>query len=404
MMTLTTDARAAGRVLPVAEWVDPRELRADPYPSYARLRAESPVAWVPSVRKVLLTSFSGCLFGEQHPEIFSSHIEKAAMIRAMGARPMIRKDDPEHAAERKMVNPTLRPKAIGGHWGEIFARNTEASLDRLEEAGGSGRAADLNLDFARPLAAQNLIDLIGFRDLDTETFARWSADFIAGSGNVLDDDEIWLRCDRSREEATAALGELIPYLRTHPDLSLTSHMLEAGADEEVVRANVFLTISGGVNEPQHMVTNIALLLDRHPEQKPNEDADVVAWNPIFQEAVRMYTPIGMVTRETIADSIVEGVAIPSGTQIGLILASANRDAAVFEDPDDFNSARAESRHLGFGSGTHMCAGKWAAESSIGRIAMPALYRRLPNLHVDISREVIWDGFAFRGMTSLPIAW
>ncbi len=400
-MTATT--HIAGSPLPVADWVDPRSLRADPYPIYATLRAEAPVAWVPSVRKVLVTSFSGCLFGEQHPEIFSSHIKKAAMIRAMGARPMIRKDDPDHAKERRTVNPTLRPKAIAEHWGDVFRRNTEAALDRLEHILDSDAAADLNSEFARPLAAQNLIDLIGFRGVDVDTFAQWSADFIAGSGNVLDEDEIWQRCDRSRAEAHEVLDELLPYLRSHPDRSIASHMLEAGADEEVVRANIFLTISGGVNEPQHMVTSIALLMDEHPEQRPALQAEPDSWSPIFQEAVRMYTPIGMVTRETVADTVVDGVHVESGTQIGLILASANRDAAVFANADTFDARRQESRHLGFGSGTHMCAGTWVAGSSIGEIAMPELYRRIPSLHVDRSREVTWDGFAFRGITSLPVS-
>lgn len=401
-MTATTDI--AGSPLPVADWVDPRALRADPYPIYARLRAEAPVAWVPAVRKVLVTSFAGCLFGEQHPEIFSSHIEKAAMIRAMGARPMIRKDDPDHAKERRMVNPTLRPKAIAEHWGDVFRRNTQTALDRLEGIAEVGGGADLNSDFARPLAAQNLIDLIGFRDVDVDTFARWSADFIAGSGNVLDEDDIWQRCDVSRAEAHEVLDDLLPYLRAHPDRSIASHMLEAGADEEVVRANIFLTISGGVNEPQHMVTSIALLLDEYPEQRPSPQATPESWSPIFQEAVRMYTPIGMVTRETVTDAVVEGTHIGSGTQIGLILASANRDAAVFANADTFDTRREESRHLGFGSGAHMCAGAWVAESSIGEIAMPELYRRIPSLRVDRSREIAWDGFAFRGMTSLPVCW
>lgn len=386
--------------LPTVDWVDPAELRSDPYPIYRRLRAEAPVAWVPSVRKLLITSFSGCLYGEQHPEIFSSRVSNAHMIRAIGGRPMIRKDDPEHAAERSTVNPTLRPKAMKERWNAVFEANARAAVDALEERGPE--TADLNSDYARPLASQNLIDLLGLRDVDVETFARWSADFIAGSGNVLEDDEIWARCDRSRAEANAALDSLLPYLRRVPDDSMSSLLLQAGLPEESVRANIFLTISGGVNEPQHMVTNMVLLLSQHPDQAPDVESD--GWGAVFDEAVRMYTPIAMVTRETVADSVVDGVGVPSGAQVGLILASANRDEAVFDEPDSFRVGRSDHRHLGFGSGAHMCAGKWAAESSIGRIAVPELYRRLPGLRVDEARPVTWDGFAFRGMTSLPVTW
>jgi cytochrome P450 len=375
-------------------------LTTDPYPIYARLRREAPVAWVPSVRKVLLTDFAGCLTGEQHPEIFSSHVTKAHMIRAIGSRPMIRKDDPDHARERSAVNPTLRPKKIKELWSGIFAANTRSALAAFAEA--EVATLDLNVDFARPLAAKNLLDLIGFRETDPETFARWSADFIAGSGNVLEDQSIWDRCDKSRGEADLVLDDLLPYLRRYPDESMASLLLESGMDEQSVRANIYLTISGGVNEPQHMITNIALLLSQHPDAKPGPDEADTAWAGIFDEAVRFYTPIGMVTRETRVDSVVGGVRIPADSQVGLILASANRDDEVFADPDVFVVGRSEHRHLGFGSGAHMCAGKWVAETSVGRIAMPELYRRFPALRVDPSRETTWAGWAFRGMTALPV--
>ncbi|WP_200948675.1 cytochrome P450 [Microbacterium sp. Root61] len=399
-MSITIESVAAG--LPTVTGIDPVELRADPYPIYAALRREAPVAWVPSVRKVLISDFAGCVFGEQNPEIFSSHVTNAHMIRAIGSRPMVRKDDPEHAAERGAVNPTLRPKKISALWNGMFATNADAALDRLADVDAA--TPDLNRDFARPLAAKNLIDLIGYRDVDVDTFARWSADFIAGSGNVLEEQSIWDRCDRSRTEADAVLDDLLPYLLRHPDDSMASLLLHGGMSEEAVRANIYLTISGGVNEPQHMVTSIALLLDRHPEMRPAVDADPAEWGAVFDETVRYYTPIGMVTRETKRDVTVAGATIPADSQIGLILASANRDGNVFHDPDAFRVGRDEHRHLGFGSGTHMCAGKWVAESSIGRIAMPALYRRFPGLRVDESRDVTWDGWAFRGITALPVTW
>lgn len=397
---MTNLAANTGTDLPTVDWIDPAELRSDPYPIYARLRSEAPVAWAPSVRKVLITDFAGCVFGEQHPEIFSSHVTKAHMIRAIGSRPMIRKDDPEHARERNAVNPTLRPKKIKELWGAIFTANTHTALDAFADA--KAASLDLNTDFARPLAAKNLLDLIGFRETTPETFARWSADFIAGAGNVLEDQSIWDRCDRTRDEADLVLDDLLPYLRRHPDDSMASLLLAGGMDEESVRANIYLTISGGVNEPQHMITNIALLLSENPSSRPRHDEPETAWTPIFDEAVRIYTPIGMVTRETRIDTVVAGIAIPADSQVGLILASANRDRQVFDDADSFVVGRDEHRHLGFGSGSHMCAGKWVAEESVGRIAMPELYRRFPDLHVDPSRETRWDGWAFRGMTTLPV--
>src|SRR5690242_628401 len=113
---------------PVADWVDVAALATDPYPTYARLRAESPVAWVPQLNKFLVTSYAGCHTVEQDQELFSANVSGATMTRAIGAQPMLRKDDPEHSVDRAPVNPVLRPKSIKEVWGPVFERNAEAYL------------------------------------------------------------------------------------------------------------------------------------------------------------------------------------------------------------------------------------------------------------------------------------
>src|SRR5699024_6507552 len=247
---------------------------------------------------------------ENNPRVFSSHVQGAAMVKALGGRPLIRKDDPEHARQRKPMNRPLRPKNIMASWNSMFASNADYYLDQLDEL---GPGADLNTHFAAPLAAKNLSDMLGMQGVDPLDVARWSLDFIAGSGNVLDDQEIWDRCDRSRAECDAALDETIKRLRSRPDASITSAMLEGGLTEEDVKNNAKLTISGGINEPQHMVTNSVYELSRHPEVLQTARWDQRVWDKIFNEGVRKYTPIGMITRETIAEGDFEGIQIPAGT-------------------------------------------------------------------------------------------
>lgn len=399
-MTITSAATSLD--LPTADWLDPAELARDPYPSYERLRREAPVAWSPAVKKVLISTFEGCSFGEQHPEIFSSSVSGGTMVRAMGGRPLIRKDDPEHAAERAPMNRTLRPKQIMEVWTERFEANAREYLDRMISSGNG--AADLNTDYAVPVAAKNLCDMVGMPRMDPLDLARWSIDFIAGTGNVLDRQEIWDRCERSRQECDDALDETIARLRRQPDPSITSMLLEGGMDEEQVRNNVKLTISGGMNEPQHMITNMVWLLEGAPEQKAEVLAQPGLWKQVFTEAVRYFSPIGMITRQTTSDVELHGVTIPGGAQIGMILASANRDADRFQNPDAFDIHRAGGTNLAFGSGVHQCAGKWAAQKAIGEIAVPMLYRELPGLRQDPERAETWDGWVFRGMTSLPVIW
>ena len=103
--------------VPVADWFDQATMLADPYPEYARLRALGPVVHVPQINRYLLTSHASVTGAEQHPDLFSAHSSNNTMVRAVGGRPMLRKDDPEHSTERSAINPTLRPRAVGqgGH-------------------------------------------------------------------------------------------------------------------------------------------------------------------------------------------------------------------------------------------------------------------------------------------------
>ena len=392
------------RVAPVADWFDPHIASQDPYPTYQRLRELGPVVWVPALNRYFLTAHEAVANAEQNPEAFSSHSEQnLSMMHALGGRPMLRKDDPDHARERSAINPTLRPKAIKTTWAPQFDKNVATWLDRMIEIGPE--AADLNRDFAAPVASQNLLDLIGFPEgIDVEAARTWSLNYIAGIGNVLDDPQIWQRCNESQAEVNAILDDLLPYLRRHPNGSITSHLLEVGLPEEAVRANVHLTISGGMNEPQHMITNLVWALSEHPEERSRVLSGEVSWSDAFEEAARWLSPIGMIPREVVQDVELGGVELRAGDNVGLLLGSANRDEAVFADGGRFDVTRTARGHLAFGSGVHMCAGRWAAKSAVADYALPELYRRLPGLDVDRSRSVEWNGWVFRGITALPVTW
>lgn len=396
-------AASSGSDYPVADWLDVESLAADPYAVYERLREESPIAWVPKLQKFLVTSYSGCHGIEQDQKIFSANVSGSTMNRAIGAQPMLRKDDPEHAIDRAPINPVLRPKSIKEALAPVFARNAETYLDALEDKGP--QHADLNADYAAPLASQNLIDLLGLRDTDVHQVRRWSHDFIAGMGNVLDDQKIWARCDASTAEADALLAELIEFYRRHPDASLISALANSELPAQNVAANVKLAISGGLNEPQHMVTNMVWALSRHPAQREAVLDDPALWAAVFDETVRWQSPIGMYPRQTTRATVLDGVQLPAGAGIGVVVASANRDQSQFGDTaEDFDIHRPKRPHLAFGSGVHLCAGHWAAKTAIGQIAVPKAYERFPSLRLDEDRPEAWGGWVFRGLTSLPVTW
>ncbi len=389
---------------PTADWVDPAVMMRDPYDTYDRLRQLGPVVWVPAMGRYLVTSAEACRDVEADQEIYSASVTggSATLARALGGRPMLRKDDPEHAVERQAVNPTMRPKNVRQTWAPVFERNARKYLEVLRDVGPD--EADLNRDYAAPVASQNLVDLLGLRGTSVADMQRWSHAFIAGTGNLHDDEDIWRRCDAARDEVDALLEELVPYYREHPDGSMTSAFVNSGLSHEAVAANVKLTISGGMNEPQHMVTAIVWALSRHEDQRERVLADPALWPTVFDEAVRWVSPIGMYPRETTRATVLAGTALPERAPIGVVVAGANRDPQAFDRPDAFDIARPKQPHLGFGSGVHLCAGHWAARISIGEIAVPLAYEAFPGLRTDPRREEQWDGWVFRGLTSLPVTW
>ena len=387
-----------------ADWVDPAAMLRDPHETYNRLREQGPVVWVPAMDRYLITTFEGCRAAESDQEIYSAEISGAGALlaRALGAVPMLRRDDPDHAVERTPVNRPLRPKHIREAWVPFFERNAQTYLAALLEMGPD--EADLNRHYAAPLAAHNLVDMLGLHGVSPADMTRWSHAFIAGTGNLHDDPDIWARCDAAQQEVDALLDELIPHYLKNPDASLTSALANAGLADSAVRANIKLAISGGMNEPQHMITSIVWALDRHPDQRDRVLGDASLWPDVFDETVRWLSPIGMYPRMTTRATVLEGVELPAGATLGVVVGAANRDPAAFERPEVFDIGRAKKPHLAFGSGVHLCAGHWAARISIGEIAVPLLYERLPALRVDDRRPTHWEGWVFRGLTALPVTW
>src|SRR3954447_26785597 len=124
---MSTSTTGSARQAPTAEWVDPTEMNADPYESYDRLRMAAPVVWVPQMNRYLATGFEACRLIEADQATFSAGGERssATMARALGGVPMLRKDDPEHAAERQPINSPMRPRQIRDAWVPLFEANAK---------------------------------------------------------------------------------------------------------------------------------------------------------------------------------------------------------------------------------------------------------------------------------------
>ncbi|MFD5007327.1 cytochrome P450 [Streptomyces mutabilis] len=384
---------------PSADWVALEQLIEDPYTVYDRLRAVGPVVWAPQLERFLVTGLDDCRFVEANEDLFEVEQEDSPLKRAMG-EVMLSKNEPEHGVERAAVNPALRPKAIAEVWRAHFEANAARVLERFRRL---GPGADINADFALPYAAMNLAAVVGLPEVPWTDVQRWSLAFIAEVANVQGDPRVSEANDIANAEADAAIDQRIADPAGSADPSMISMMLRAGLPPDLVRANAKLAVSGGVNEPQHVLTSGVHALSRHPDQLTSVRAGEYTFAQVFDEVVRWMPPIHTLMRLARVDVELSGVMVPAGSLVWILLGAANRDPRHFEQPDRFLVSRPRKPHLAFGSGPHICAGSWAARSSIAEVAWPLLYDELPGL-APVDDDSRFNGFFFRGLPSLPVTW
>lgn len=397
---MTTSLTSPVREAPVADWVTIPALYDDPYPIYRKLREEAPVHWVPAINRYLVVGYDACHEIDHDTENFTADEEGSLMKQAMG-HSMLRKDDPDHAYDRAGYGNVLKPKAIRTIWTEIFERNTRHFLDRYRSL---GPGADLHKEFAAPLAAENLRAIMGFENATQEDMQRWSQALIDGTGNYADDPEVWARSRAAYDEVDEAIDEMLPRLQESPNHSLLSQVIAYEMPMHSVRANLKMTIGGGLNEPRDAIGTLVYGLLSDPEQAEAVRNNPGLWLTAFDESVRWVAPIGMYSRQANNEVNLQGIRLPAGARLGICVGAANRDPAHFEDPETFNIFREKQPHLGFGSGVHFCAGAWIAKAMVAQIAVPTLFREFDGLRLDPDNEPTKGGWVFRGMLSLPLLW
>jgi cytochrome P450 len=386
---------------PIGAGITLADLTADPYPHYRRLREREPVAWVHAANRYFVTRYKDVLQIERQPQIFSSVESNSLMLRAVGST-MLRLDGSDHKRLRSALEPSLRQGTIRSLWLTRYQQIVDHLIDGLIERGHM----DLVEDFAAPCAAICLGQLLGLRNSTEAELRRWSQGMIDGCGNYGDDPAIWARSTAGKTELEAALREISPVLRHQPDGSMVSALLQSpeAFSEEEIRNNVMVTIGGGINEPRDVMATATYALLTQPDQRALVAADASLWNSVFDEALRWVSPVGMYPRQTTQRVELGGCELEQGARIGVLIASANRDEETFKNADVFDLSRPKRPHLAFGGGAHYCLGAWSARAQVAQCALPTLFRRLKNLRLAGDSPVTWQGWVFRGPTSLPVSW
>ncbi len=375
------------------------QLTADPYPIYRRLRAEAPVLRVGAVRRTFLTKAALTKQVKDDPILFSSNDPNTPMKPAFRAHTLMRKDGEGHLAERRAINPALTPKRINTDWGPLYEQLAEDYIARLPR----GEVVDLFTAICGPLAARILAHILGIPEASDAEMQRWSQRLIDGAGNFGWKPEPFQASDEANDQMDALFDRLAPQRRAEPDGSAFSVMLTAENPIPLsqIHSNLKIAIGGGINEPRDALATALFGLLTHPDQLAEVRAQD-AWGKAFEEAIRWVAPIQVSSRLVTADTELGGYEIPKGDTVMTIQASACRDEELYENGEAFFVFRDKNPHQAFGNGPHHCAGAHIARRTVGKIILPMLFDRFPNMRLTDPKDVVWTGFGFRGPINLPV--
>ncbi|HSA50443.1 MAG TPA: cytochrome P450 [Yinghuangia sp.] len=380
----------------------------DLHPRYAALRREQPVLRV------------GCPYGED-AWLVTSHADVKTVLgdrrfsRALAAEhdesrltplpihtSILGMDAPDHTRLRRLLAKTftaqrtqrLRPRV---------EREAERLLDELIAAGAPG---DLMEDFAVPFAGTVVCDLLGVPFPDRQQFRGWLDAFSATT--VMSQEEI----ERDTQRLHDYIRRLMVSRRREPQDDLISAMVKASDEEdklsetELVELASVLLIAGHETVSSQLIDSLFVLLT-HPEQLRQLQDDPRLMPSAVEELLRYVPLISHVTFARYATQDVElgGTVVRAGESALPAIPSANRDAAVFADPDRLDLTRTHNPHLGFGYGSHRCLGAALARLEM-QVALQAVLTRFPALRCAVPPEELrWkEGMQVRSLLHLPVTW
>jgi cytochrome P450 len=379
------------------------ELERDPYPIYARLREEAPVAFVPAVQLWLVTRHDEVRHVDLTPEVFTGATDPSTLNRTMGVN-MLGSEGPEQASIRQVVEPPFRPRDVEERTQGMIPKLAHELIDGFADRG----EADLFTEFCDPMSVLTLRFMLGLDEVPWQDILAWNRGMMIGLANFEGDPAKQTPADEASEALGAAIERVLDRLETGPDGSVLSWMLRSDEDgrrmsREQIVANTKLMLSGGLQEPRDLIALAVWALGTHPSQLEEVREDRSLIKAAVEETLRWVGPVGTSTRQTVRATELSGVELPEGALIGAVLSSANRDPRRWTDPDRFDIHRKEGAHLAFAIGAHFCLGAWFGRH-LARVSLEILLDRLPGLRLDPDRPATLRGWEFRAPDSTWVRW
>ena len=381
----------------------------DPAAAHRRLRERCPVHRFEGFDPPFysLTLHDDVLDGLRDIDTWSSEFGQGPQMNKQGG---MLDDPPGHTMFRRMVLKAFTPRVV-----ERMAPTVRALAHELVDdmtAGGATRG-DLHEGIACPLPVITIARMLGVAEEDRAQFKEWSDASVAGLGGG---DPVAREAARQGLNAyfvheMARRRALIDGGREPPDDLITGLVLAAReaprpiADSELLGVLSQLLV-GGNETTTSLITNAVWRLCERPERWAALVADPSLIEVALEESLRYDPPVLGLFRTNTCPVARQDVEIPAGSKVMMLYASANRDPAAWDDPDEFRLDRdladLRRRHLSFGSGVHFCLGAPLARLE-AHATLTALAARLPHLRLDGPMERI-EPFLLYGKRRMPVRW
>ena len=391
---------------------DPAVL-ADPFPLYQRLRDEDPAHWSPRLKAWVLTRYDDvkrvCLDATMSSDrlrpffatLPSEEARRVADLARYLTLWMVFRDPPEHTRLRRLAAKVFNVRSIHG-----LRPNIQALTDWLLERIGERREFDLIEEFAGPLPAMVIMDMLGAPREELARLKRLSDEMALFIGSSRDAAEKYERAAAATREMAGVFRELVTARRAHPQRDLLTELvaLEDDGDrlseDELVAMCILLLFAGHETTTHHIANGLRALL-AFPAELEKLRARPALAPAAVEELLRYDGPIGAQVRIVRELQQLHGKSLRPGERVFLLMNAANRDPRAYNDPDRLDLERNGVPHLTFGYGAHICLGFPLARLE-GQIALPALLARWRRIALARSDLEWMDSMVLRGMKSLPL--
>jgi cytochrome P450 len=404
---------------PVIDPADPVFV-ADPYPAYAHVR-ESTAVWHPDGQRLwYLTRFAdvhaafrdrrlGTTFLHRYtpdelglpPDVPVWRDPRWTDFQAFERWELLNLEPPVHTRMRRLVTEAFTPRTVDG-----LREGTAAKARSLLAPGRAAGSIDLVGDYAQHLSLGTICSLIGVPPSDESVLLGWSDATVR-----MYEPSPSVEQQRASNDAAGAfrryLLDVVAERRRWPADDLLSALVDATVDgerltDDQIVSTAMVLLMAGHEAVVNATANGVALLAAHPDQwRRIRDGDVAA-RAAIEEILRFDPPLQWFERWVLDDGYeVEGVEIPVGSRVALVLAAANRDPRRYPDPERFDVGRSDTTHLSLGGGIHFCIGAPLARLEL-ETTLTELARTEPELVV-VPPAVRRPTFQFRGYDRLVIA-